>query len=414
MRNEKRSWQENKLNNCDQNSGQTWKYVKGWLNWKSSGSPTQLFHDGILVQKPKVIAEVMNSFFIEKINKLKNSLPNSISDPLANVKKLMRNKNCIFKLKSVHPDTIEEIIKTLKKSKSSGLDYIDTYIIKLAKNEILPALTHIANLSIEQCVFPEKFKNSKVIPLHKKEDLLNPKNYRPVSILPIMSKILERVIYIQIIRYLEENKILNASHHGFRSNHSCTTALIQMYDQWMETLENNEYSGICLLDMSAAFDMVKHDLLIEKLEIYGLDKNSIDWITSYLTNRKQCVSIDGVFSRFLDVTIGVPQGSILGPIFYIIYTNDLPEIVHDHVLQDDSKKNFYCDDCGGICCFADDSTYSCSGKTHEILIEKLTVNYEKISEYKQVKVKWRQNSSDGNDDISSKKIDTKFQTFSKY
>ena len=194
---------------------------------------------------------------------------------------------------------------------------------------------------------------------------------------------MERVIYMQMISYLEEYKLLHASHHGFRSHFSTTFALLQMYDDWIETLENNEYSGVCLIDMSAAFDMVNHDLLLKKLELYGFKKNSLEWIESYLSNRKQCVSIDGILSTFLNVSIGVPQGSILGPIFYIIYTNDLPEIVHEHLNEnpDVSTENFYCDECGGICCFADDSTYSCSGKTQEILNEKLAVNYEKIANY---------------------------------
>ena len=132
--------------------------------------------------------------------------------------------------------------------------------------------------------------------------------------------------------------------------------------------------------------MVNHKLLLRKLELYGFDQETLFWITSYLSNRKQCVSIDGALSQFLNVTIGVPQGSILGPMFYILYTNESLEIVHDHDDNIDNTQglrsdNLYCDNYGGICCFADDSTYSCSGKTSETIKNKLSENYHKISEY---------------------------------
>ena len=200
----------------------------------------------------------MNEFFIDKIKEISRQLPEKLFDPLATLKKLMHNRTCIFQ-----PEIIDQIISNLKNSKSSGVDHIDTYIIKLAKNELLTAITHIVNLSITQCIFPEQFKLAKVIPLHKKDDWLNPKNFRPVAILPILSKIIEKAVFIQMIEYMNENELLHPNHHGFCAGHNTTTALIQMYDSWIEALEKREYSGVCLLDMSAAFDMVTHPLLTE-------------------------------------------------------------------------------------------------------------------------------------------------------
>ena len=147
-------------------------------------------------------------------------------------------------------------LNNLKNSKSCGLDNIDTYIIKLIKHEILPALTHIVNLSIETSTFPAEYKVAKIIPLLKKSDPLNPKNYRPVAILPIVSKIIERAVFLQIIEYMNENDLLHPSHHGFRPGHNTTTALIQMYDSWIEAVDRDELVGVCMLDMSAAFDVV--------------------------------------------------------------------------------------------------------------------------------------------------------------
>ena len=186
------------------------------------------------------------------------------------------------------------------------------------------------NLSILHCQFPSQWKVAKIIPLHKKDDHLNPKNYRPVAILPVLSKILERVVFFQISQYMESNGLLHPNHHGFRSSHSTSTCIIQMYDKWLEALENQMFTGVCFLDLSAAFDTVDHSLLVQKLVHYGFDQQSQNWIKSYLTKRYQSVYIEGKQSDILPVQSGVPQGSILGPLFYTIFVNELPELIHDH------------------------------------------------------------------------------------
>ena len=151
-----------------------------------------------------------------------------------------------------------------------------------------------------------------------------------MSILPVVSKILEKAIHIQIIDYMESNKLINPNHHGFRGGHSTTTGLIQMYDSWIEALNNGQYSAACFLDLSAAFDVVDHNLLLEKLKLYGFSGSTIEWMSSYLLNRSQAVYVDGFLSNNLSMNSGVPQGSILGPLMYIIFTNELPELLHPH------------------------------------------------------------------------------------
>ena len=128
------------------------------------------------------------------------------------------------------------------------------------------------NLSLKQSKFPTQFKKAKVVPLHKSGDALNPKNYRPVAILPILSKLLERAVFIQMIDYFESNHLLHPNHHGFRANHNTTTALLQMYDTWVEAMDRGEATGVCFLDMSAAFDMVSHNVLLDKLLLIHMDK----------------------------------------------------------------------------------------------------------------------------------------------
>ena len=187
------------------NTNAVWKNVKGILNWKSSWSPNQLFYKGLLLTKPQAVAQ--NEYFLDKITTIRENLPPPTSDPLQKLKYLMKEHSCSFSLSAVHPDVVEKIISALSNSSPFGLDNINTFAIKLIKKEIVPALTHIINLSISSREFPLYWKRSKIIPLHKNENLLNPKNYRPVAIVPIFSKILERVIFNQLVKYLADTSL---------------------------------------------------------------------------------------------------------------------------------------------------------------------------------------------------------------
>ena len=377
---EKKSWQQEQLYSCAGSPGLQWNYALGWLGLKSSGSPSQLFYNGKLINKPLEIADCLNNYFVNKIRLIQEKLSPPKSDPLAPLMNIMENRSSSFKLSSVHPDIVEGVVLKLKNSKSTGLDNIDTGVIKLSLPYILPALTHIVNLSINKCEFPSQWKVAKIIPLYKKEDPLDVKNYRPVALLPILSKVLEKIVFMQISQYLEANCLIHPNHHGFRAFHSTTTSLIQMYDRWVDAMENKKYTGVCFLDLSAAFDIVDHSLLLQKLELYGFDESSISWIHSYLTDRKQTVYIEGKQSIVLPVPTGVPQGSILGPLFYTIFTNELPEIVHNHSAQQ-GLYNMHCDACGVLCCYADDSSFSVADLDTAKISRKLAEKYHAVSDF---------------------------------
>ena len=175
LKSEEKNWQRFQLSECGKDSSKTWKTVKGILNWQSSGSPNQLFHDGRLWSKPGEIAATQNEFFINKVEQIRENLPAPVSDPLARLKSLMTGRICSFQLAAVHPDEVDQIISNLKNSSSFGLDLIDTSVVKLISQEVVPALTHVINLSISSEKFPTDWKSAKIIPLHKKDDLLNPK-----------------------------------------------------------------------------------------------------------------------------------------------------------------------------------------------------------------------------------------------
>ena len=245
------------------------------------------------------------------------------------------------------------------------------------------------NLSIRTNTFPKPWKNAKVAPLYKGKDSnrTSPKSYRPVAILPIASKVLERVIHNQILEHMEKNQFWHPNHHAYRKNRSTETAVIQLYDTWVEAVSEGRLATATLIDMSAAFDTVNIDILLEKLKLYNFGDEATAFMESYLRNRKQLVSIGGSNSKLRDLDCGVPQGSILGPVLYTLYTNDFPEVVH----KPDYKKaevegasirfRTMCQECGTVVCFADDSTYSVSRTDEDMLTETIARNFKTMSEY---------------------------------
>ena len=303
----------------------------------------------------------MNDFFIEKVQKIRNG----ISQVAANFEvctRIMTGKNCKLSLKHVSVDKIKKLLSNLKNTRSSSVDELDNYCVKISSDIIAQPLHHIITLSIMQSKFPTSWKYSKVVPLHKKGCILDRSNYRPVAILSPLGKILEKLAYEQLYSYFSSNKLFHPNLHGYRQKRSTQTALLQMYDRWIRAAHQGQVTGVVLLDLSAAFDLVDHQLLLEKLRIYGVDSEFRDWICSYLTDRHQAVWIDHCYSSFLPCDVGVPQGSNLGPLFFLIFYNDLP-----YSLQ--------CD----IEAYADDSTMSASGNNVTIIGDILTRNCAKVS-----------------------------------
>ena len=241
-----------------------------------------------------------------------------------------------FQLQEIDEEFVLNELCGLNINKSTGLDGIPGRFIKDAAEVIIGPITHIINASLRSGVVPNDMKIAKVIPLHKKKSKLDAGNYRPVSILPIVSKILEKAVFLQLNNYLVDNNLIYQFQSGFRGSYSTDTCLIHLQDHIRNQTAAGNYTGMILLDIQKAFDSVDHQILCNKLSAMGVQ--SIEWFRSYLSGRNQVVSINGVESDPLAITCGVPQGSILGPLLFLCYMNDMPNAIDCLLLQyaDDS------------------------------------------------------------------------------
>ena len=247
LRTEKQRYLKRKLERCEeeQDIGGIWKNIKGYLVWGSgAGFPTDLTDPvtGQHTNSPKRMANIQNQYYRDKVAQIRGKLP-EIGDPTASLRKMMKKRphprTEELTYRSVSPFTVDKIIKGLKNSKSSGLDNIDTFIIKLIRPYVLPAITHIINTSIRTGQFPADYKVAKVVPLYKGKDapMSQPKSYRPISILPVISKIIECVIQTQITTHMNSSQLFHPNHHAYRTFHSTTTAMLSMHDAWVKAAE---------------------------------------------------------------------------------------------------------------------------------------------------------------------------------
>ena len=220
-------------------------------------------------------------------------------------------------------------------------------MLKLAGDIVGPSLTSVFKSSIDNGIFPSEWKVAKVTPIFKKGAKSDLNNYRPISLLPIVSKSFKKIVYQQLYDYLNENKLLSNYQSGFRSLYSTQTALLETTNNWSINIDNGLLNGVIFIDLKKAFDTIDHEIILRKLVNYGVDENSLRWFASYLSNRGQKCNVNGALPYANEISCGVPQGSIIGSILCLIYINDLP--------------NCLATACAKM--FADDTNISIPGRT---------------------------------------------------
>ena len=315
--------------------------------------------------------ENFNSFFVNVASSVNAPVCNvtNVSSPLVLLDKFSTprpessGKINFFTWKSVTEGSVLGIVSQMSSSRAIDVYGLSNQIVKHVIDVIVGPLTYIINLMFLQGVFPDSLKLTKITPIFKKGNKDQPECYRPIAVVPIISKVIESCMFIQLYEYFSSNDLLYLHQYGFRPKHSTGMAVESIVEYILNCFEHKLNVGACLIDLCKAFDCISHTILCDKLEFYGVSNAELSLIRSYLNNRKQKVVVNNCSSEYLNVISGVPQGSVLGPFLFLVYVNDL-----------------YCNVPAFSVLYADDTTFLCSNRDFSVAQELLQIS---VNESKQ-------------------------------
>ena len=339
-----------------------WNTIKPFLTNKGSnnGSNIMIQTENSIETEPEKVANLLNEFYVNiELNLESNSdfvskCVDFYKDHLSI--KNIKDSHVTQHFNFVHTNTsaVEKIIKNLEIRKSTGYDSIPPKLLKPVASQMSVHITKIFNLSVDTCTFPQGAKLAEVVPVFKKDNNLIMKNYRPVSILPSLSKVLEKIMHEQLQSFLDG--VLHPRIAAYRRSYSCEHVLLELVETWKLALDSKKYVGAIMMDLSKAFDCLPHPLTLAKLYNYGMTKDSCGLLWSYLSDRHQRVKLTGKVSTWCGLTKGIPQGSILGPVVFNLFVNDLYGSIKAASLHN----------------YADDNTISAIASNKNELIKTLT------------------------------------------
>ena len=326
---------------------------------------SEIKYEGLTFTGKKEITEKFNMHFTSIASKIKEKINPSPINPCDN----LPDADTLFSLNHIYPQDIIDVVKKMEGKQSKDMFGISNSMLKKIVNCIALPLCHIFNKSFSSGIIPDQLKLAKVIPICKLRasdngDKSLPTNYRPISLLPIFSKILEKLVANRLNDYLLENNIIYKHQYGFQAKKSTVHPIMHLINEIAMAKNNKQISIGVFCDISKGFDTLSHDILINKLNKIGVKNKELDWFRNYLYQRKQFVCIDEENSESLEITTGVPQGSVLGPLLFLIYINDLPNATELFTYL-----------------FADDSTFLISGKNLNEVITKLNSELKKINSW---------------------------------
>ena len=355
------------FSDCIDDSSRTWRLLNRIIGKQNDKSGTyKLFKiNGVITSDLNEIAQGFCKYFTDVGKTFAAKIPRSNCNYSQYLGKVNKKVNQSIFFAPTTEDEILRIIKGLPSKKSFGHDKISGILLKHIAAEIKYPLSIAINKSITEGHVPNSLKIAKVVPIYKSKDKDSFSNYRPVSVLPVISKVLEKVIHTRTYKFLNQAGILYSSQYGFREGHSTSHAITELISNVLNAYEKKEFTLAVFLDLSKAFDTIDHCILLKKLEYYGIRGIALEWFASYLSDRQQYVEYNGVASENMTITCGVPQGSVLGPLLFILYMNDIASAIQNS---------------NGIL-FADDTTIHASGSDINQLYRLMNRDLSIISDW---------------------------------